>query len=330
MRLSNGRSGKLCDCSVLMAPRVSVIIPAYNACESLGETLDSVIAQTYGDWEVIVADDCSTDGTADLAANYHPRISCVRSPQNLGTGGARNLALAKAAGELVALLDDDDVWMPGYLQRQLACYDEAVAAGKRVGIVCCGTIPFGSEGSGDCVYSRDPVTLAALLRRNSIYTSALVPRALMVQLGGFATDCLGSEDYDLWLRILETGHTVVAVDEPLTFYRVGDGRISTDAVVMARAMQMTYQHALGRGRLNIRQRAIARRQLRLQRLIELHGHVARRRARTGQLPMSVLLRSTPLVVRVVCERPKLWLRGPRLVAASIRRLTATVARSLAT
>jgi len=300
-----------------MAPRISVIIPAYNACASLAETLDSVIGQTYDDWEAIVADDASSDGTGDLATSYHPRVSCVRSEHNRGIGGARNLALAKASGELVALLDADDLWLSDYLQTQVAHYDEAVAAGENVGIVCCGAILLRPDGPRECVYSQRPATLAALLRRNTIFVSAIIPRVLVEQLGGFATDCLGTEDYDMWLRIVETGRTVLVVDEPLAIYRVGDTTVSTNVVGMARAMQTTYRHALERGRLHVRERAIVRRELRLQRLIELRAEAAWR-AEAGRLPVTVIARAIPLSVRVVLERPKLWLLGPRLFVRSLR------------
>jgi glycosyltransferase involved in cell wall biosynthesis len=301
-----------------MAPRVSVIIPAYNARAWLAETLDSVIAQTYDDWEAIVADDGSTDGTGDLAASYHPRVKCVRNERNLGIGGARNLALANASGELVALLDADDLWLPEYLQRQLARYDDAVASGEKVGIVCCGATRLGPEGPQESVHSQNPITLTALLRGNTIFVSAIVPRVLIDRLGGFATDCLGTEDYDLWLRILEAGHTVVVVDEFLAFYRVGDATVSANAAGMARAMQTTYRHALERGRLGVRQRAVARRELRWQRLIELRADATGRRARTGRLPVIAIARAAPLGARVMLERPELWLRGLGLVAVSLR------------
>jgi glycosyltransferase involved in cell wall biosynthesis len=301
-----------------MAPRVSVIIPAFNACASLAETLDSVIAQTYEAWEVIVADDGSSDGTADLAANYHPRVSCVRSQHNLGIGGARNLALAQASGELVALLDADDLWRPEYLERQLARHDDAVAAGENVGITCCDAILLGRGGARERVFTSSPITLTALLRHNTIFVSAIVTRSVIDQLGGFATNCLGTEDYDLWLRILESGRTVLVVNEPLAFYRIGDTTVSSNAAGMARAMQTTYRRALERGRLDAHQRAIVHRELRLQRFIEFREQVARRRAQTGRLPLAMVARAAPLGVRVLVERPSTWLIGARRLPAFLR------------
>lgn len=306
-----------------MAPRVSVIIPARNASATLAETLDSVIAQTYGDWEAIVADDASSDGTAQLAAGYHPRVRCVRSARNLGIGGARNLALTRATGELVALLDADDVWLPYYLDRQLARYDRAVAAGENVGIVSCDALMIGPEGPRAGTASQrigwaDPVTLTTLLRRNTICVSAIVPRVLVDRLGGFATDCLGTEDYDMWLRILEAGHKVLAAREPLFKYRIADTTVSTNVAGMARATQTTYRHALQRGRLDGRQRAIARRELRLQRLVELWEETVRRRRDTGRLPWKLVASAGPLGARVVLERPARWPRWLQIAIAILR------------
>ena len=294
-----------------MAPRVSVIIPAHNARESLAETLDSVIAQTYGDWEAIVADDASSDGTGELAARYHPQVQCIRSARNLGIGGARNLALTRAAGELVALLDADDVWLPHYLERQVARYDATVARGANVGIVCCDAQMLGPKGPRARTASQrngwaDPVTLTTLLRANTICVSAIVPRAVIDELGGFATDCLGTEDYDMWLRILESGRTVLAVREPLFRYRIAQTAVSANVAGMARATQTTYRHALERGHLDARQRAIARRQLRLQRFVERWEEAAAWRRRTGRLPWRLMASAGPLGARVVLERPTRW------------------------
>jgi GT2 family glycosyltransferase len=306
-----------------MTPRISVIIPAHNALASLAETLDSVIAQTYDDWEAIVADDGSTDGTEALATGYHPRVSCVRTTRNLGIGGARNLALAKAAGELVALLDADDLWLPEYLERQVARYDVAVAAGENVGIVCCDAFELAPDGRRERTYSQragwtDRVTLTTLLRGNTIFVSAIAPRALIEQLGGFATDCLGTEDYDLWLRILETGCTVLAAREPLVQYRIADATVSANVAGMARATQTTYRHALARGRLDARQRGIAGRELRLQRFVELWEETAQRIGETGRLPWRLIARAAPLGVRVVLERPGRWLRWLRIGVGILR------------
>lgn len=316
-----------------MKPRVSVIIPARNACKTLVETLDSVVAQTYESWEAIVADDGSTDGTADLVPGYDPRVTVVCSARNLGIGGARNLAIARARGELVALLDADDLWLPRYLERMVGAYDAAVASGGRVGIVSCAAFEFDDSGTREMPLSHRlaaarAVTLTSLLRHNTIFVSSLVPRALIDQLGGFATNCLGTEDYDMWLRILETGRTVLHIREPLALYRRGATSVSANEAQMALARQTVYRRALGRGRLSVRQRAIARRELRLQRLIELWATMAKRRGETGRLPLGTTARAVPLGARVIVERPSRWRRWLRLRVELARMVRADRMRSL--
>lgn len=304
-------------------PRVSVIIPARNAAATLAETLDSVIAQTYVDWEAIVVDDASTDGTAALADEYRPRITCVCSQRNLGIGGARNLAVAQATGELIALLDADDLWCPRYLKSQIARYDRAVARGENVGIVCCDAYELGPDGRRTGIYSERAgwvaeVTLTTLLRSNTIFVSAITPRVVVQELGGFSTDCLGTEDYDLWLRIVETGRTVVAAREPLVTYRVSDTAVSTNVAGMSRATQTVYRNALARGRLDARQRMITRRELRLQRFVERWEEVARRTSEAGRLPWRLLASGIPLGTRVILERPGRWPRWLGIGIAILR------------
>jgi glycosyltransferase involved in cell wall biosynthesis len=304
-------------------PRVSVIIPARNAASVLTQALDSVVAQTYRDWEAIVADDASTDATAAVANGRDPRISCVRSTRGLGIGGARNLALSRARGELIALLDADDMWLPEYLARQVGRYDAAVARGENVGIVCCDAYELGPHGRRAHTYSHrsgwvNEVTLTTLLHGNTIFVSAVAPRAVVEEVGGFATDCLGTEDYDLWLRILETGRRVVCAREPLVVYRVADATVSANVAAMSRATQTTYRNALLRGHLTRAQRQIARRELRLQSFVERWENAAQRRAETGRTPLRQCLRAAPLGLRVILERPGRWLHWLRIAIAIAR------------
>src|SRR4051794_8997762 len=119
-------------------PRVSVIIPVYNDEANLGEAVESVMGQTFTSWEVLVVDDDSTDGTPALAASLAARDSRVRvlhPGRNVGAPAARDFALRHARGELIALLDSDDYFLPGYLERCVTLFDEAADAGRRPGIV---------------------------------------------------------------------------------------------------------------------------------------------------------------------------------------------------
>ena len=160
-------------------PRVAVIVPAHNAPGEFDETLASIAAQTYTDYELVVADDASSDDTAERAERGGARV--VRAPANLGPAGARNLALASSSSELVAFLDADDLWLPAYLERQVAAYDEhAAQPGAPVGLVACDARvrrPGGDAAQSYLDGLRPPVheiTLERLVYRNCVFISTLV------------------------------------------------------------------------------------------------------------------------------------------------------------
>lgn len=292
-------------------PRVSVVIPAYNAEAFLPETLASVEVQSYGDWEAVVADDASTDRTAEIVESFGERFRVVRSEVNEGPAGARNRALDAASGDLVAFIDADDLWRPIFLERMVAKYDECREQGGRVGVVSCDAVVLGPDGYESRTFRElsaapEEVTLGAMLVNNPIYAGgALVCRALLGELGGFCAELFGTEDYDLWLRIVEAGYEVVLMPEPLCVYRIRPASVSSDLPRMARSFQATYRRALERSVLTGRERRIAERQLRLQCALEQVGlAIADRRA--GSSAAGRVVRHLPLFVRAAAENPGRW------------------------
>jgi glycosyltransferase involved in cell wall biosynthesis len=299
-------------------PRVSVVIPAYNAEPYLAETLSSIDAQTYGDWEVVVADDASTDRTADVAESHGARFQVVRSEVNEGPAGARNRALGKASGELVAFLDADDRFLPEYLERMVHLCDESRASGVDVGIVSCDALVLGPTGPHEQTYMElngfpDELTIGAMLVANVVPPGSMSFRELVDDVGGFCTELFGTEDYDLWLRILETGRELVATREQLVAYRVRSGSVSTNLPRMARSLQLTYRRALERGALSPRQRRITERQLRLQRALEQLG-LAMAERQAGHRWRARVARHLPLFARVAAENPDRWAAAVRTLA----------------
>ena len=296
-----------------MSPRVSVVTPAHNCEQFLGEALHSVEAQSYRDWEVVVADDASSDSTAEVAESFGPRVTVVRSERNVGPAGARNLALDHASGELVALLDADDYLLPGFLETQVGLYDRASAAGARVGLVTCNARILGPEGMSTVTYHdlhrlTGQLTLARLLERNPVFVSSLFPRRLIDEVGPFDTDIRGAEDFDLWVRIMERGYRALVTSEPLAVYRRWPGALTASHATAARSEQLAYERALERGRLDARQARIARRRLRQSRAVELIANGA-----AGPAPARRrMLAGLPLILRVGLENPRswgTWLRG---------------------
>ncbi|UGS38709.1 glycosyltransferase family 2 protein [Capillimicrobium parvum] len=299
-------------------PRVSVIVPARDAAPTLGETLASVSAQTYRDWEVVVADDGSTDATADIAQRV-AGVRVVPTAGGLGPAGARNAALEHAGGELMALLDADDLWAPGLLAEQVALYDREDGRAPGVGVVCCDARLLTAEGMLGETYAQrfgspEGIDLTGLLQANPIFAGGtVVPMGLVRELGGFDPATWGSEDHDLWLRILERGRRVVYNPRALAVYRLREGSVSADLAGMARTNQTTYRNALRRGSLDPDQRRIAARELRLHGAVEQLAH-----ARAGRSPRA-FARALPALARVVADNPQRWRGWARRGALAVSR-----------
>jgi glycosyltransferase involved in cell wall biosynthesis len=308
-------------------PRVSVVVAARDAAATLPETLASVDAQTFADWEVVVVDDGSRDATAELALAAGPKVRLLRNEDARGPAAARNRGAREARGDLIATLDADDAWMPRYLESQLAAYDRAVSAGRRVGAVCCDAELVGDDGPTgarwtDRVGHVRRIDVAVLLRENVVFTSVVMPRSVFLALDGYAEDPrLGVEDYDLWLRMVEDGYEIVMNPEVLASYRLGGEALSAKVERMAQGAQLMLSRAIERGALTPRERRAARRRRRA------FGAVARR-ARIAAEPDRArrwlqVARGAPLLVVSALEHPQRWrhwLReGPR--SAGVRRHT---------
>jgi glycosyltransferase involved in cell wall biosynthesis len=323
------------------APRVAVIIPAYNRADLLREALDSVLEQTYDDWETIVVDDASSDDTYEVAESYSrrdPRVKALKLDRNRGIAGARMEGIAAAGdGEFICLLDSDDYWRPEYLERSVAAYDEASAAGRKVGIVSSNTDLLTPEGiTGETWHDVngivDPIDLDAMLRHNYLHARAILSRRAWDDAGGhFAPECRGSDDYDLWLRIMELGYEAIALPEPLVVYRDHPGADTHDHLARAEGVLACYRRSLARGRLNERQQRIAQAGI-------THWEALRKRelvylAMVKRQPLEVVRTSISAVpdgVRAFAQGRSRWrewagdLRRPR---GNLRRAKAVVERS---
>ena len=297
---------------VTLMSRVTVVIPAYNAEPFLPAALESIASQSYDDWDVVVADDASTDRTSTIVEEHGARFRVVRSEVNEGPAGARNRALAQASGELVVFLDADDRVLPRYLDRMVELYDDNCVRGVGVGIVSCDAellAPDGAHAQSYMEVSGFPgeVTIGAMLVSNLVPPGSMIRRSLVDEVGEFCTELFGTEDYDLWLRILELGYRVASTREVLSVYRLRGGSVSTSSTGMARSAQLTYRRALERGRLTAREQRIARRQLRLQRALERAVTLVSDRS------WARLTLSLPLLIRVAIENPDRWPAAVRLL-----------------
>jgi glycosyltransferase involved in cell wall biosynthesis len=203
---------------------VSIVMAAWNAERWIGEAVQSVIAQTHGEWELLVVDDGSDDSTTDIVeAAGDERIGIVRAEHAGVLAQVRNRGLELARGDAVALLDADDVWEPTKLERQVAYLGER----PDVGLVHTGAYLL-ADGRR---VSAPPQTIASfrsLLDENSIYSSSVViRRELLDRYGRFDPDPAlhGSPDYELWLR-LAPRTTFGLIAEPLVGYRMHGAQMS--------------------------------------------------------------------------------------------------------
>lgn len=223
------------------AVKVSVIVPAYNASAFLRQSVESILSQTFVDFELIVVDDCSTDDTAAILATYgDPRLRIIHNPQNLGVVRARNRAMDVARGEYVASFDADDISLPLRLARQVAFLD----ANPAVGLV--GTASRYLEGGtlrpGRRVDGPTPMLVRWLLHvSNPLVHPSLMYRADAVRrLGVLLRDEFKyAEDFDLHHRMLGIAD-VAFIDEPLILYRRHPAAITIayEHLVLARAAEV--------------------------------------------------------------------------------------------
>jgi glycosyltransferase involved in cell wall biosynthesis len=197
---------------------VSVLIPAWERASWIGETLDSVLRQTRAPDEVIVVDDGSIDDTAAVAA-AHPLAPRVLSIPHSGVAAARNRGIEAARGDLVALLDSDDLWLPDKLARHLPVFD--VPAPPAVS--CTHYEVWDRVGRGWALAQTrrhpGPLDVASLLEMNRVGTLTVVaPRAELLAVGGFAEGLARGSDYELWLRLAER-EPIHVLDEVLAVHR---------------------------------------------------------------------------------------------------------------
>jgi glycosyltransferase involved in cell wall biosynthesis len=210
---------------VRRAPAVSVVIPVLNGAGTLGAAIESVRRQTYQDHEVIVVDDGSTDDTPSVAETFGAAVRYVRQEHG-GVGAARNRGIAEARGALVAFLDADDLWLPRKLERQLAVLDAAPS----IDAVQCSAYLVDARlrvlGVRRCTPARDSC-LDYLLLRNlpSVGSSAVIRRTRLEALGGFATDLVAIEDWDLVCRLARQGR-LRSLADVLVLYRQHAGNRS--------------------------------------------------------------------------------------------------------
>ena len=199
-------------------PKVSILVPQYNTKKVLLETIESVLSQTYRNWEMIIVDDCSTDGSYEYAmtlSEKDQRIKVFQLDCNSGPGAARKYAFEKATGEIIAFLDSDDLWMPVKLERQIKfmydCHYEFTCTDYE-------QINEQSKRIGRTIYCKEQADYKTVLRTCPVGSSTVMITSDLLRKVEMPT-IRKNNDYSLWLRILKIYPYVYGIQETLMLHR---------------------------------------------------------------------------------------------------------------
>lgn len=221
-------------------PKVSVITPAYNASGFIGETIESVLKQTFQDWEMIIVDDCSTDDTYEIACKFSKkdgRIKVFKNKNNYGVAATRNHGLDVATGDYIAFVDSDDLWLPEKLEKQLRFMEEgniALSFSQYQNYIAA------TNHLGKIIKVPKIMTAKKILGNTAIGCLTVMINRKMV--GRFHMPLLKhTEDNCTWHEILCRGYVGYGIQEVLALYRVGNSSMTSDKSKAARQQWETYR-----------------------------------------------------------------------------------------
>ncbi|MGN0402306.1 MAG: glycosyltransferase family 2 protein [Acetatifactor sp.] len=231
---------------------VSIIVPVYNAEKFIIETIESVEAQTYSRWELLLVEDCSTDSTVALLEKYlgeknDSRIRLIRQPFNAGAAEARNRGVREAVGRYIAYLDADDLWIPEKLEHELAFMKNGDIAFAFTGY------EFADElgvGTGKVVRVPNTLNYRQALSNTTIFTTTVMFDTEKIDRELLVMPHIKSEDTALWWKILRSGYTAYGLDENLVRYRRPGKSLSSNKLEALRRIWNLYRKAEGLGILS--------------------------------------------------------------------------------
>ena len=224
-----------------MEELVSIITPLYNAASTIRETIDSVINQTYNNWEMIIVDDCSKDNSAEIVEEYcklDKRIVLVRSPSNGGTAVSRNIATEKARGRFIAFLDADDMWKPNKLELQIKFMTTN-------GYSFCYSNYDIKKENGDVALFRPKkefLSYKNLLKRNDIGCLTVIYDCSKIGKVYMPLDAPKREEYAAWLDCTKKGVIPFKIDESLAVYRLGSSTLTSNKLNMIKYHYRVYRN----------------------------------------------------------------------------------------
>ncbi len=219
---------------------ISIITPAWKAESFIAETIDSVRQQTYQNWEMIIVDDCSPDGTSAVItdlAKADPRIHLIRHQNNGGPAAARNTGVAAANGRWIAMLDSDDKWLPDKLEKQLAFHSKV---GGSLTYTSYRRMDANANQIGGLIKIPATITYSKLLGNTAIATSTvMIDRK---NAGNINFKKIYYDDFGCWLDLLRDGGQAHGLQEDLMRYRVLRGSVSRNKFCSAQEVWKTYRN----------------------------------------------------------------------------------------
>ena len=228
---------------------ISIIVPVYNVKDYIRETMDCVLAQTYENWELLLVEDCGTDGTVDVIRKFMEekrdgRIRLIRQPYNKGAAHARNRGLAESSGRYIAYLDADDLWVPQKLEKELAFLKEKDAAFVFTGYEFADAL---GRGTGKVVRVPETLNYRQALSNTTIFTTTVMFDTEKIPKELLEMPIIKSEDTALWFKVLKNGYTAYGLDENLVKYRRVGGSLSSNKLEALRRIWNLYRKAEGLG-----------------------------------------------------------------------------------
>ena len=241
------------------SPLVSVIIPAYDVAKFIGEALNSALAQSFKDYEVIVVNDGSPD-TPELErtlAPYLPRIVYLKQ-ENRGVSAARNTGIKAARGSLIAFLDGDDVWLPNYLEVQV----KRIQADPSIDVLYPNVVMFGDSSPEDgeefmtlCPSNGEVTFERLLLQECNVSNCSIARKETIVRAGMFDESLRSVEDFDLWLRVIKGGGRIAYHRDVLARYRRRQGSLTADPIWLSEHILAVLEKVKQRDDLTASERA---------------------------------------------------------------------------
>lgn len=222
-------------------PLISIVVPVYNASKYIGKTIESVLAQTYKEWELLLVNDCSTDNSVEVISAYlsDKRIKLITQDKNMGAAKARNRGIDEANGQVLAYIDADDLWHEDKLKKELAFMKANDVA------FCYTEYEFGDEnakGTGKYVRVLDRLTYKKALSRTIIFTSTVMFDLEKISKEDIKMPAVASEDTASWWSILRKGYMAFGLKESLTIYRRPEKSLSSNKFVAIKRIWNLYRN----------------------------------------------------------------------------------------